>query len=91
MLHDVVAAEARPGFKIWVRFEDGLEGEADLSDLAGRGVFKRWTDDPAEFFEVSVDPECGTVVWPGDLDVAPDRLYSEISRSAGRTKSTSKV
>ena len=83
MLYDVVAVEARPGFKVWVRFEDGAEGEADLSDLAGRGVFKRWTEHPAEFGEVAVDPESGTLIWPGGLDVAPDRLYSEVLRATG--------
>ena len=81
MLYDVIAVEARPGFKVWVRFENGVEGEADLSDLAGRGVFERWTEKPAEFAEVSVDPESGTLTWPGGLDVAPDRLYSEVLRA----------
>ena len=83
MLYDVVAAEARPGFKVWVRFENGVEGEADLSDLAGKGVFKRWTENPAEFEQVSVDSGSGTVTWPGGLDVAPDRLYAEVQRSPG--------
>lgn len=82
MLYDVVSVEPRPNFKVWIRFEDGVEGQADLSDLAGRGVFKRWTDDPSEFFQVAVDPDSGTLVWPGGLDVAPDRLYREVARSA---------
>lgn len=32
--------EVRPsdGYRIWLRFSDGAEGEVDLSDLAGRGV-----------------------------------------------------
>ena len=91
MLYDVTAVEARQGFKVWVRFEDGVEGEADLSDLAGRGVFKRWTDRPAEFGEVAVDPESGTLIWPGGLDVAPDRLYSEVIRAAGEVGASSKL
>ena len=91
MLYDVVAVEARSGFSVWVRFENGVEGEADLSDLAGRGVFKRWTENPAEFAEVSVDPESGTLIWPGDLDVAPDRLYSEVLRATGEVEASSKV
>jgi hypothetical protein len=78
MLYDVVEVEARSNFRVWIRFENGVEGEADLSDLAGRGVFRRWTDDPEEFARVAVDPESGTLVWPGGLDVAPDRLYSEV-------------
>lgn len=91
MLYDVVAVEARPGFKVWVRFENGVEGEADLSDLAGKGVFERWTANPAEFAEVSVDPESGTVTWPGGLDVAPDRLYSEVLRTTGGVGASAKV
>ena len=84
MLYDVVAVKARDPFKIWIRFEDGTEGEADLSDLAGRGVFKRWTEDPSEFAQATVDPESGTVVWPGGLDVAPDRLYKDVVRTLTR-------
>jgi hypothetical protein len=86
MLYDVVAATARPGFRVWVRFENGVEGEADLSDLAGRGVFKRWTESPSEFFEVAVDPESGTLTWPGGLDVAPDHLYSEVIQAKGEVE-----
>ena len=91
MLYDVIAAEAREGFKVWVRFENGVEGEADLSDLAGRGVFKRWTENPAEFSEVSVDPASGTLIWPGGLDVAPDRLYSEVVEATGGVEAHSKL
>ena len=91
MLYDVIAVEARPGFKVWLRFEDGVEGEADLSDLAGRGVFKRWTENPSEFGEASVDPESGTVTWPGGLDVAPDRLYSEVLGATGGVEASAEV
>ena len=44
-----VAVEPREGFRIWIRYEDGAEGEIDLSDVAGKGVFKAWDD--REFFE----------------------------------------
>jgi hypothetical protein len=84
MLYDVVEVEAREGFRVWVRFEDGLQGEVDLSHLAGQGVFRRWVDNPSEFAQVSVDPESGTIVWPGGLDVAPDRLYSDVAEVAGQ-------
>jgi len=84
MLYDVVEVEARPNFRVWVRFEDGVQGEADLSDLVGKGVFKRWRDNPAEFAEVTLDLDSGTIVWPGGLDVAPDRLYSDVARTAGK-------
>jgi hypothetical protein len=87
MLYDVVEVRALPEFRLWLRFEDGLEGEVDLSDMAGRGVFRRWTENPAEFLEAEVDAKSGTVVWPGALDVAPDRLYKDVLRSVDRARS----
>lgn len=82
MHYRVVAAEARPNFRLWVRFQDGVEGEADLSDVAGRGVFARWAENPEEFSQVSVESATGAPTWPGGLDVAPDRLYEEVARAA---------
>lgn len=77
----VVAVGARPEYRLWVRFADGVDGEADLSDLAGRGVFRRWTEHPEEFSQVQVDAVSGAPTWPGDLDVAPDRLHAELAAS----------
>jgi hypothetical protein len=91
MLFDVVAAEARDHFRVWIRFEDGLEGEVDLSHLVGKGVFKRWSDSPAEFGQLKVDQESGTIVWPGGLDVAPDALYRDIALGNVRTRTHSAV
>lgn len=84
MHHRLVAAEARPQYRLWVRFSNGVEGEADLSDVAGQGVFQRWVDHPEEFTQVTVDAESGAPSWPGGLDVAPDRIYQEVAQSAGR-------
>jgi hypothetical protein len=78
MRYRIVAAKALPNYRLWVRFQDGVEGEVDLSDIVGKGVFSRW-DDPSEFEQVHVDAELGTVAWPGDLDLAPDALYRDIA------------
>ena len=86
MLHRIVDIESRPDFRLWVRFEDGIEGEADLSDVAGRGVFARWTEHPEEFERVTIDPVSGAPTWPGGLDVAPDGLYREIAGQEVRAR-----
>jgi hypothetical protein len=78
MLFRIVAVEARPKYRLWVRFEDGVEGEVDLSELVGKGVFKRW-EDVREFSQVFLDAESGAPSWPGELDVAPDALYHELA------------
>jgi len=81
MLDRIVAAEARPDYHIWVRFEDGLKGEGSVKHLVGKGVFASWSDE-AEFRKVFVDPESGTVAWPGEIDLAPDALHERLAQSA---------
>ena len=65
-----------PGYRIWVRFEDGVEGETDLADLAGRGVFAAW-DDRATFEAVRVGGS-GELTW-GDVDLSAESLYLRIT------------
>ncbi len=67
-----------PEYRIWIRFDDGAEGEVDLSDLVGKGVFAAW-EDPEHFKQVFVHPESRTVTWPGDIDLDPDVLYHEVT------------
>jgi hypothetical protein len=78
MLYRIQDFEARSGYRVWVRFADGVEGEVALSELVGRGVFARWND-PAEFGKVFIDEETGTLAWPGGIDLAPDALYRDVS------------
>ena len=74
--------EARPlsGYRIWIRYDDGVEGEVDLGHLAGRGVFKAWTD-RAVFEAVHVD-RSGAVTWNEDIDLCPDALYLRLTGKA---------
>ncbi|MEO7648521.1 MAG: DUF2442 domain-containing protein [Gemmatimonadaceae bacterium] len=79
----VVGVRVLGGHRLWIRFVDGTEGEADVSRLVfGRdpGVFKVLRD-PDLFARVGIDQ--GAVTWPGGLDLAPDAMYDEI-RANGR-------
>ena len=58
-----------------VRFVDGVEGMVRFQPGFFRGVFAHLTD-PARFAEASV--EMGAVTWPGELDLAPDRMHEDI-------------
>jgi hypothetical protein len=73
------AVEARPlpGYRIWLRYDDGVEGEVDLSYLAGRGVFKAWND-RIVFDGVHVD-KSGAIAWNEDIDLCPDALYLRLT------------
>lgn len=74
----IIEVRALPRFKIWVKFQDGQEGTADLSDLVGKGVFSKFKE-PGFFASVSIDKESHTVAWPGGIDLAPESLYEEIT------------
>jgi hypothetical protein len=77
-MYRIVEVEPRSGYRVWIRFEDGVAGEVDLSDLVGKGVFRRWKDEE-EFRKVFIDEETGTIAWPGDIDLAPDALYRDVA------------
>lgn len=74
----VVAVSAEPGYRLHVRFADGLEGAVDMNRLIhspNAGVFAVLTDE-ALFAQAFL--EHGAVTWPGELDLAPDAMHSEI-------------
>jgi uncharacterized protein DUF2442 len=77
MIHDVVSAEYKSGYRIKVVFDDGRSGIVDFSRYAQRGgVFERFRD--LEFFRrFEVNQELGVLTWEGDVDIAPEILYAE--------------
>uniref|UniRef100_UPI0035CC69A8 DUF2442 domain-containing protein n=1 Tax=uncultured Sphingomonas sp. TaxID=158754 RepID=UPI0035CC69A8 len=58
-----------------VCFVDGLEGIVRFTPGFFRGVFAHLVD-AARFREARVD--MGAVTWPGELDLAPDRMHHDI-------------
>ena len=77
------------GYRIWLRFADGVEGEVDLeSDLWGE-MFDDLRDE-IRFSGFSLDEELGTIVWPNGADFAPEFLYQKL-RPDYRLKRTSEV
>jgi len=79
MMVDVVEVRALEGYRVFVRFEDGVQGEIDVSEMVTfEGVFAPLRD-PARFAEVRVHPELRTVYWPNGADLDPDVLYSRVS------------
>jgi len=79
MLKDIVEVRHLGGYRLHLRFEDGVAGEIDLSSqLEFRGVFAPLRD-VAEFSKVRVNPEIGTIVWPNGADLDPDVLYAAVT------------
>ena len=72
-----VEVEAREGYRIWLRYDDGASGEVDLSHLAGKGVFAAWNN--RAFFESVHLDDNKAIVWNEELDLCPDALYMDIT------------
>jgi hypothetical protein len=81
MLHDVISASYKGDYRIELTFDNGECGEVDFSPYLQRGgVFKRFRD--VSFFRAfRVNPELGTLTWAGEIDIAPETLYAEASRT----------
>jgi hypothetical protein len=79
MLKDVVEVRVLAGHRLFVRFEDGMQGEVDVATTVRfDGVFALLAD-PEKFAEARVNPDLGIVCWPNGADLDPDVLYSWIS------------
>jgi hypothetical protein len=71
----------------WLRltFADGAVHEVDVAELLSAGGVLAPIRDEREVFEaVTVDPEFGTIAWPGDVDLDPDVLRGDQSPASGR-------
>ena len=76
----VAEVQALDGFRLRVRFADGLEGVVRMSELvhsADAGVFARLAA-PAIFAQAA--ERHGVVTWPGEIDLAPDAMYDAIQQ-----------
>lgn len=70
-----------PGYRLFVRFIDGVEGEVDMSARVIRsdaGVFVELAD--PGLFARAFNNE-GHVAWPTGQDLAPDAMHDEIARN----------
>ena len=72
-----IAVKTLKKYLIWVKYDDGTNGELDLSHLAGKGIFKKW-DVGGLFFKVYIDPESGAIAWDSELDICADNLYYKL-------------
>jgi len=75
-LLDVVKVEARPGYLLYLEFENGEKRIFDMTPYLEKRPFMQLKGSHL-FALASVD--YGTVVWPGNIDIAPETLY-DLSR-----------
>ena len=82
MLQDITSAEYVEGYKLKIEFENGLSGVVDFSDYTQRGgVFENFKD-LAFFRQFTISKELGTIVWNGEVDIAPETIYKKCEHNA---------
>jgi hypothetical protein len=72
----VVEVKPEPHYRLFIRFQDGLEGHVQLRPEELTGVLAPLRD---ERFFAQAFIDYGAVTWPGDIDLAPDAMYAQIA------------
>ena len=70
-LFDVTTVDCMDGNLLFLRFEDGASGFFDMTPWLTRKPYDILRNE-ALFKRAKV--ECGTVVWPGEIDIDPETL-----------------
>jgi hypothetical protein len=79
ILLDVSRVKALPDFRLFLEFENGECRIFDAKPLLSLKPFDQLKD-LRLFSRASVD--YGTVVWPGNIDIAPETLYMDSTDAA---------
>ena len=72
ILLDVVKVDARADYTLLLEFENGEKRVFDMAPYMDKKPFVQLKGSPL-FGRAFVD--YGTVVWPGNIDIAPETLY----------------
>lgn len=78
MLKKIEAVKYKGDHKIWLRFNDGEQGEVDFANEHWKGPMF----DPLknkQFFRYVAINEAGGLVWLNGTDMCPDVLYKKVT------------
>jgi hypothetical protein len=72
----LIEIKPQPGYRLWLKYADGVEGVVDLSPLVGQGVFALWND--AREFEKARAAR-SAVIWNEEVDIDAVQLYLQLT------------
>ena len=73
MIPRIIDARHAGGYRVWLRFADGLTGEIDVERELWGPAFEPLKD-VVEFAKLRFEP----IVWPNGADFAPEFLHDEL-------------
>lgn len=88
MYWDVVEVKPEPEYRLFVRFKDGLAGRVQLRREELTGALAPLLD--MHFFQQAFI-DSGAVAWPGQIDLAPDAMYTQVARQIDKHKDAEDV
>ena len=71
---DVVKVVAKPDFRLFLEFENGEKRVFDMTPYMNKKPFSVLK---GSHFFINAAVDYGTVVWPGNIDIAPETLYDK--------------
>ncbi len=75
----LIDARAVGDHRLWLSYDDGRQGEVDLSELSGP-IFEPLRD--LEFFNnFTINPDFHTLEWPNGADLAPEFLLEKVNEA----------
>jgi len=77
MLIDVIAVTPQRDFSLLLEFANG---EKLIFDMLPLLTMKPWKKIASPLLFQKARIEYGTVVWPGEIDIAPETLYDDSKR-----------
>lgn len=72
-LLDIISVKANDDYTLELTFENGEKRRFDIKPYLDKKPFIKLQNSPL-FFKATI--EFGTVVWPGNIDIAPDTLWT---------------
>ena len=72
-LLDVISVKTRADYTLELVFENGEKRIFDMKPFFDKKPFTKLLNSPL-FFKASV--QYGTVIWPGNIDIAPETLLT---------------